>query len=108
MKKDIYRSNYDTSMINRIKRINQEERVQVNLPVGSIAILAPLALIDVPTQSIERETLHPLLDMVKVAGLEPPQVTVLTGPAIVDDVMSASALKVPHSLERPTRSPTFA
>ena len=95
-------------MINRIKRINQLAPEQVNLPVGSITIFARFALIDVPTQSIASATLHVLLDMVRVAGLEPPQVTVLAGPLIVDDVMSASALKVPHSLERPTSSPTFA
>ena len=108
MKKDIYRSNYDTSMINQIKLLNQEAAEQVNLPLGSIAIFARFALIDVPTQSIARETLHVLLDMVELLGLEPPQVTVLTGPVIVDGVMSPSALKVPHSLERPTSSPTFA
>ena len=110
MKKDIYRSNYDTSMINQIKLLNQEAAEQVNLPEGSIAIFARFALIDVPTQSIARETLHVLLDMVRLAGLEPPQTieTVLFGVKTVDDVMSASALKVPHSLERPTSSPTFA
>ena len=96
-------------MINWIKSINQDDaKEQVNLPEGSIAIFARLEVIVVPTQSIARETLHALLDMVTLLGLEPPQVTVLAGPTIVDDVMSASALKVPHSLERPTSSPTFA
>ena len=81
---------------------------QTSLPTEVISIFVRFVVNVVPTQSIARETLHVLLDKVTVLGVEPPQVTVLAGPVIVDGVMSASALKVPHSLERPTSSPTFA
>ena len=74
----------------------------------SYSILTRVAVIDESTQLTARLTLYDLIDMVTELGLEPPQVTVLMGPASVDDAMSASALKVKHSLEIATKSPTFA
>ena len=85
------------------------KRSRANHSTGrSYSILTWVAVIDEPTQLTARLTLYDLIDMVTELGLEPPQITVLMGPAKVDDVMSTSALKVPHSLERPTSSPTFA
>jgi hypothetical protein len=85
------------------------KRSRANHSTGrSYSILTWVAVIDEPTQLTARLTLYDLIDMVTELGLEPPQITVLMGPAKVDDVMSTSALKVPHSLERPTSPASFA
>lgn len=74
----------------------------------SYSILTRVAVIDEPTQLTTRLTLYDLIDMVTELGLEPPQITVLMGPAKVDDVMPTLALKVELSLEIPTSPASFA
>jgi len=93
----------------RINAPIEYKRTRANHSTGrSYSILTRVAVIDEPTQLTARLTLYDLIDMVTELRLEPPQITVLMGPAKVDDVMPASALKVNHSLEIPTSPASFA
>lgn len=85
------------------------KRSRAKYSVGrSYSILTRVAVIDEPTQLTARLTLYDLIDMLTELGLEPPQITVLMGPAKVDDVMPTLALKVELSLEIPTSPASFA
>jgi len=85
------------------------KRSRAKYSVGrSYSILTRVAVIDEPTQLTARLTLYDLIDMLTELGLEPPQITVLMGPAKVDDVMPTLVLKVELSLEIPTSPASFA